>query len=271
MATSSTEARPDGVAARLDGLLAALAYGELEVIGRLIGSSNNAMVVRVHPPAGPGRGEPASPTRAQSPSPSPLPPFEAVYKPTLGERPLFDFPAGTLGRREVAAYLVSEATGWGIVPPTVLRDGPFGEGAVQWWAHADPAVDVVAMVVADDTRLRRVALFDAIVNNTDRKGGHLVPVPGGHVYGVDHGVTFSTVPKLRTLLWAWEGEPLDGGELDVLRRVRDGLSGELGERLGELLSLAEVRATRRRVTGLLRTGRFPSPSPDWPATPWPPF
>jgi len=109
----------------------------------------------------------------------------AVYKPIAGERPLFDFPDGTLARREVAAFLVSEAGGWGIVPPTVLRDGPFGEGMIQEWIEADPAADVVAMVVADDPRLRPVALFDAVVNNTDRKGGHLLPMADGHAARVE--------------------------------------------------------------------------------------
>jgi uncharacterized repeat protein (TIGR03843 family) len=197
--------------------------------------------------------------------------LHAVYKPTAGERPLFDFPIGTLTRREVAAFLVSEAMGWGIVPPTVLRDGPFGEGMVQQWIVRDEAVDVVGMIQADDPRLRRHAIFDAIVNNTDRKGGHLIPVPGGHVYGVDHGVTFSVVPKLRTILWAWEGERFERDEVVAIERVREGLRADLGDALLELLKRGEVLATRRRTEALLRTRVFPGPSPDWPAVPWPPF
>ncbi|HLQ49652.1 MAG TPA: SCO1664 family protein, partial [Candidatus Dormibacteraeota bacterium] len=144
---------------------------------------------------------------------------EAVYKPTAGERALDDFPDATLSRREVAAFLVSEATGWGIVPPTVLRDGPFGEGALQLWIDIDESVDVVAMVVEDDPRLRRMAAFDAAINNTDRKGGHVLPIAGGHVYGVDHGVCFSSVPKLRTVLWGWRGQPFTEDELAGLRRI----------------------------------------------------
>jgi len=228
-----------------------LAAGRIEVVGRIVGSSNNALFVRV---THDGRVS------------------DAVYKPTIGERPLGDFPDGTLTRREVAAWHVSEAMGWAIVPPTVLRDGPFGEGMVQAFITADPAVDVVAMVVEDDVRLRRMATFDAAVNNTDRKGGHILPVDGGrHVHGVDHGVTFSTVPKLRTVLWGWRGEPFGADELAGLERLRDGLAGPLGATLRKLLSRAEVRATIRRVDALLASGHFPQPSPSWPAVPWPPF
>jgi uncharacterized repeat protein (TIGR03843 family) len=129
----------------------------------------------------------------------------------------------------------------------------------------------VALVVDDDPRLRRVAIFDAIVNNTDRKGGHLLPVRGGHIFGVDHGVCFSAVPKLRTVLWGWRGERLDDTELEVVARVRAALDGELRVRLAELLDPTEVSATVRRADRLLDTGRFPRPSPNWPAVPWPPF
>jgi hypothetical protein len=236
-----------------DDVLATLQIGELEVIGRLVGSSNNAMVVRVD--------------RRQD--------LLAVWKPTRGEQPLFDFPIGTLTRREVAAYLVSEAIGWGIVPPTLLREGPYGEGMVQQWIDVDAEVDIVAMIMADDPRLRRIAVFDAIVNNTDRKGGHLLPIPGGHLYAVDHGVTFSVVPKLRTLLWAWEGEAFDDEERAGLERVRagldDGRGGSLGTALRELLAGPEIEATRLRVDELLAAGIFPSPNPEWPAIPWPPL
>ena len=200
----------------------------------------------------------------------------AVWKPTAGEQPLFDFPIGTLTRREVAAYLVSEATGWGIVPPTLLREGPAGEGMAQLWIEVDPQADVIDMVNGADPRLRRVALFDAIVNNTDRKAGHLLPVPGGHLFAVDHGVTFSITPKLRTVLWAWEGEPFDDEELAALIRVRDALGsadvpGALARDLAELLFIDEVAATRARVAELLAAGVFPGPNPEWPAVPWPPY
>ena len=229
--------------------------GELEVIGRLPGSSNQALVVLVH-------------------HPELDEPFHAVYKATVAERPLFDFPPGTLAHREVAAFLVSEALGWQIVPPTVLREGPFGEGMVQQWIHADPAADVVGMIVgpkAPDARLQRMAVFDAIVNNTDRKGGHLLPVPGGHVFGVDHGVTFSTVPKLRTVLWGWADEALDAELVAGIERVRDGISGELGAALRALVARPEVTATRRRCVALLKRGRFPIPGRNWPPVPYPLF
>jgi uncharacterized repeat protein (TIGR03843 family) len=203
--------------------------------------------------------------------PAAEPPFHAVYKATVAERPLFDFPPGTLARREVAAFLVSEALGWDLVPPTVLREGPFGEGMVQQWIHGDPEVDLVALVVEDDPRLRRMAVFDAIVNNTDRKGGHLLPMPDGHIYGVDHGVTFSVQPKLRTVLWGWTGTAFEADEIDGLERVAAALEGDLRPALRELLAGPEVRATRRRVAALLRTKRFPRPNPDWPAVPWPAF
>jgi hypothetical protein len=237
--------------------LDALVEGDIEVVGRIVASSNNAMLVSV--------------TRT-CPEPEPAFVLDAIYKPILGERPLDDFPDGTLGRREVAAWHVSEASGWAIVPPTILREGPFGEGMLQAFVEVDPAVDVVAMVVEDDARLRRMAVLDAVMNNTDRKGGHILPVDGGrHVYGVDHGVTFSPVPKLRTVLWGWRGQPLAADELDGLARIRTALDGELGEALAGLLSRMEIRATSRRTDALLATGRFPFPSPDWPAIPWPPF
>jgi hypothetical protein len=236
-----------------------LREGGVEVVGRIVGSSNNALFVRVTRPC--PDDELGLPQQ-----------LDAIYKPTRGERPLDDFPTGTLSRREVAAWLVSEAIGWGIVPPTVLRDGPYGDGMLQAFVEIDPSVDVVAMVVDDDPRLRRMAVFDAAVNNTDRKGGHILPVDGGrHVHGVDHGVTFSVVPKLRTVLWGWRGEPLQDDERAGLERLRDALRGTLVDELLELLDRREIVATRRRVEQLLTDGRFPFPSPTWPAVPWPPF
>ena len=237
-------------------MLEVLREGEIEILGRLIASTNHAMYCRV--------------TR-HCPPPEPPVVLEAVYKPVRGERPLDDFPDRTLARREVAAHLVSEASGWGIVPPTVLRDGPFGEGMLQLWIDADEDADVVAMVVEDDPRLRPIVLFDAVVNNTDRKGGHLLPVPGGHIFGVDHGVCFSPVPKLRTVLWGWRGQPILENELEVVAHLRSELNGALGDGLRELLDPIEVAATARRCDRLLETRRFPRPSPTWPAVPWPPF
>jgi uncharacterized repeat protein (TIGR03843 family) len=194
-----------------------------------------------------------------------------VYKPVQGERPLWDFPDGTLAGREVSAYLVSQATGWDVVPPTVLRDGPFGTGMCQLWVDVDESVDLGDLARSDHPGLRRMAVLDAVVNNADRKGGHLLPTPAGHVHGVDHGVCFSVEDKLRTLLWQWRGLPLTDEALDVLGRVRAELEGPLAEALAEHLTVSEVRATVDRVDRLLSTGVHPLPSPDWPAIPWPPF
>ena len=233
----------------VDEALALLRDGELELVGRLWASTNNAMLCVVR-----GGGLEAA----------------CIYKPVMGERPLGDFPDHTLARREVAAFLVARATGWNLVPPTVLREGPFGEGMVQLWIAADPAIDPVALVVEEDPCLRRMAVFDAVVNNTDRKAGHLIPVPGGHVYGVDHGVTFSPVPKLRTVLWTWRGQSFDEAELATLRTLRLALDGALGDGLRALLDPIEVRATTRRIDALVAAGVFPQPDPRRPALPWPP-
>jgi uncharacterized repeat protein (TIGR03843 family) len=197
-----------------------------------------------------------------------------VYKPVAGERPLWDFPDGTLAEREVAAYAVSEAMGLRVVPPTVHRDGPYGPGMVQLWVEPDPDVDLVALSRSeDDEAVRRMAVFDAVVNNADRKIGHLLPPGDGHVYGCDHGVCFSVDYKLRTVLWQWRGKPLTREAVEALGRVDAGLrdGGPLGRRLGELLTPEEVDATRRRVELMLKHRIHPYPPEDWPAIPWPPM
>jgi hypothetical protein len=195
-----------------------------------------------------------------------------VYKPVAGERPLWDFPDGTLAERELAAHAVSAASGWDIVPPTVYRVGPAGPGMVQLWIAEDPSADVVAMIRRRDRpELRRIAVFDAVINNADRKGGHLLPTPTGHVYGVDHGVCFHVEDKLRTVLWQWAGRSLTDDTQDVLRALRRDLDGRLGAQLCELLTTAEVRRTRARVDRLLSTRRHPEPGDGWPAVPWPPM
>jgi uncharacterized repeat protein (TIGR03843 family) len=194
-----------------------------------------------------------------------------VHKPVAGERPLWDFPDGTLAAREVAAYLVSEALGWDIVPPTVMRDGPFGVGMCQLWIDIDETVDIAALARSDHPQLRRMAVYDAVINNADRKGGHLLPTSDGHVYGVDHGVCFSTDDKLRTILWRWRGKRLTDEAIDGLSGLRAQLEGDLGAALRELLDLEEVGATVLRVDKLLATGRHPLPGDDWPPVPWPPF
>ncbi|MFI9821965.1 SCO1664 family protein [Streptomyces sp. NPDC052013] len=254
-----------------------LAEGELTVRGRIREASNAALYCTVT-----HDGREAA----------------CVYKPVAGERPLWDFPDGTLAGREVAAYEVSEATGWGLVPPTVLRDGPYGEGMCQLWIDPAPGAELLALVDgeepepgwkaigfaevgagrtallvhADDARLRRLAVLDAVINNADRKGGHLLPTGDGRLYGIDHGVTFNVENKLRTLLWGWAGEPLTQEALDVLdglgRALTDG--GALAARLAPLITPAEIDATRARVDALRTAGRHPEPGGDWPAIPWPP-
>jgi uncharacterized repeat protein (TIGR03843 family) len=227
-----------------------LIEGEIDLEGRMLDASNVTLVgtIRTATLAG-----------------------ECVYKPVAGERPLWDFPDGTLAGREISAHLVSEATGWRIVPPTVLRDGPFGTGMVQLWIDGDESVDLAAFVRRDLPALRRMAVFDAVINNADRKGGHIIPTADGHVYGVDHGICFSVDPKLRTLLWRWAGKPLTAEAVEVLERLTEGLLGDLGDQLHEHLTRREVRRTQQRVAELLRTGRHPEPSGEWPALPWPPF
>jgi uncharacterized repeat protein (TIGR03843 family) len=220
-----------------------------------------------------------------------------VYKPVAGERPLWDFPDGTLAGREEAAYLVSEALGWQIVPLTFRRDGPHGPGMVQLWQEPDPVQEavtlvndarvpegylhvfdglddrdhVVSLVHEDTPELRRMAVFDAVVNNADRKGGHVLAMTDGHRYGVDHGLTFHVEHKLRTVLWGWAGDLLDDEDRICLELLADRLDDDLGERLLELVTPLEVEATRRRVKRLLRVGTLPEPGQGWRAIPWPPF
>jgi uncharacterized repeat protein (TIGR03843 family) len=221
-----------------------------------------------------------------------------VYKPVRGERPLWDFPDGTLAGREVSAYLVSQATGWNLVPPTILRDGPLGVGACQLWIDEPdeaesligfvPAYDVpegwlavasardedgdaYALAHADDSRLARLAILDAVINNADRKGGHVLYAPDGGIYGVDHGVSFHVENKLRTVLWGWTGKPIAPESLATLTALGADLDGPLGEALEEHLTVSEVQHLRLRVKRLVRAGRFPKPPQDWPAVPWPPI
>lgn len=232
------------------GALQLLRDGELSVEGRLVDASNATLYCAI------SCGELTT---------------ACVYKPVRGERPLWDFPDGTLAGREVAAYLVSEASGWNIVPPTVLRDGPFGPGMVQLWIDGDESVDLRRLVNSDNASLRRMAVFDALINNADRKGGHLIPLDDGHVYGIDHGVTFAVEPKLRTVLWGWAGEDLTDEAVEVLSDLRAQVEGALGTGLAALITRREVTAMVRRLDALLTTSRHPEPSGDWPAVPWPPF
>jgi uncharacterized repeat protein (TIGR03843 family) len=253
-----------------------LTAGSLELEGRLVTASNASFFGEV---------------RLDGTS------LQCIYKPIRGERPLWDFPDGTLAGRERAARLVSEAGGWCVVPPTVLRDGRFGRGMCQRWVdveHDHELVDVVGedfsepgwisvlqaedhrgypvlLVHRDDDRLRDMALFDVVVNNADRKGGHVLPESSGHVWGCDHGVCFHEDSKLRTVLWGWADEPLRPVDIDHLRLLLEALHGGLDDELGALLSSAEVRALHERVEDLLTTARMPVPEGSWPAIPWPAF
>jgi uncharacterized repeat protein (TIGR03843 family) len=220
---------------------------------------------------------------------------ECVYKPLEGERPLWDFPHRTLGLREVAAYEVSRIGGFDCVPVTVLADGPFGPGSLQVWVDVDEAatnqlVDLVpssavpdhgwfaslegldandrpvSVIHADVADLRLLAVFDVLINNADRKGGHILS-SAGRVFGVDHGVSFHTDHKLRTLLWGWAGAELNRRELSAVRKARD----EAPQQLGRLLSDQEIAALVRRADLLLSRRRLPRPRGEWPSIPWPPF
>ncbi len=255
-----------------------LAHGDMDIEGRLVDASNTTLRAVIT----------LSGVTAR-----------CVYKPIRGERPLWDFPDGTLAGREVSAYVVGAATTWFPVPPTVLREsGPLGPGMCQLWIDDDQISDTAilgfvpageipvgwhriasaqdedgepyVLAHANDPRLARLAAFDAVINNGDRKGGHILATVDDRLYGVDHGVCFNVDDKLRTILWGWIGEPLPDDVVEMLARLRADLSGALGEALSEHLTISEVRTFGRRIDALLGSGRYPSPSEDWPAVPWPP-
>ena len=192
-----------------------------------------------------------------------------IYKPVAGERPLWDFPDGTLANREYAAYLISEISGLHVVPLTVLRDGPFGFGAVQQWINIDESIDLALFFREDNPALRKIALFDAIVNNTDRKIGHLLPLSNEVVLGCDHGVTFHSEDKLRTVLWQWSGDKFTGEEIALLDNLLARIAANA--ELKELITESEIAALKDRINSLISAGTFPTPSDEWPSIPWPPF
>ncbi len=269
---------PDPVRADLDAELVTVLDGELEVQGRIMPASNATFLAQA--------------TLGQTT-------VDVVYKPVAGERPLWDFPDGTLAGRELAAYAVSEALGWGVVPFTVLREGPHGPGMVQLWREPDPDVEAVdlcpagevpagykhvldasdgqgrpvSLVHEDSPSLRRMAVFDVVVNNADRKGGHVLAMTDGHRYGVDHGICFHHEVKLRTVLWGWAGQRLDPHHRAALESLLDQVEdGEpLAAVLEPLITARELGALRARCRRLLSTGRMPRPSGEWPSIPWPAF
>lgn len=243
--------RRGDAAARRETALDLLTNGVIEVQGQLAVASNATLYCRVS-----NGGSSAA----------------CVYKPVAGERPLWDFPHGSLAGREVAAYAVSHAAGWHVVPPTVYRDGPFGPGMCQLWIDADGTIDLLTLARRTDHQgLRDMAVFDAAVNNADRKIGHLLPTARGHLYGCDHGVCFSEEYKLRTVLWQWRGRPLPSRSIEALGLLDSALQdGELAAELALRLTPAEIAATADRVEFLLKNRVHPYPPEDWPAVPWPP-
>jgi hypothetical protein len=227
-----------------------LANGELKVTGRLVDASNATLYATAS-------------LNSQE--------VVCIYKPVAGERPLWDFSDGCLAHREYAAYLVSNTLGFDLVPLTVLRDGPYGVGMVQQWIEIDEEIDLATFFSSDHPKLRQMAIFDAIINNTDRKIGHLLPVDDETVFGCDHGVTFHTDNKLRTVLWQWADDPFTNAEIVLLRRAITAIEGDLGQALEPLLTSEEIAATKARIESLLESKKFPLPNPNWPAVPWPAF
>lgn len=215
-----------------------------------------------------------------------------IYKPRSGERPLWDFPDYTLHLRERAAYATSELLGWDVVPETTIHEGPYGIGSFQKWIDAEPTTvdifapnqvpqgwltimsgideegDHVTLAHEDSNRLKQIAIFDALVNNADRKAGHLLTVDSGITYGIDHGVTFNEEGKLRTVLWGWIGQNIPEPLLADLESLKTNIHGS---ELEELLSSSEIAALTSRLDKLLVEKVLPSPSPHWPAVPWPVF
>ncbi len=226
-----------------------LTHGTLEVTGRLVDASNATLYAN------------CSFNKDSIP---------VIYKPIAGERPLWDFPDGNLAQREVAAYLISELGDFRVVPPTVLRDGPFGVGMVQQWIDIDEEIDLAEFYRTDNTQLRTMALFDAVVNNTDRKIGHLLPRSENEVYGCDHGVTFHEDDKLRTVLWQWADKPLNKDEIVQLQSLEISVKAKRNELL-KLITASELEALLARINRLLNEEKFPAPSDEWPSVPWPPF
>jgi hypothetical protein len=196
----------------------------------------------------------------------------AVYKPQRGERPLWDFPDGTLCYRERAAFLTSQELGWNLVPPTVLREGPHGLGSFQFYIEHDPEVNYFTFDETIHPQLSRLAVFDTIINNADRKGGHCLVDPQGHLWAIDHGITFHSAPKLRTVIWDFAGQPIPEDYLTDLDRLCATIEDDTSNfrmALGELLSNHEINTLRARVRNLLKTRRYPLPGAG-PNYPWPP-
>lgn len=224
--------------------------GELNVVGRLVDASNATLFAK------------ATLTLDAE--------IEVVYKPIAGERPLWDFPHGNLAQREVAAFKISQWGKFNCVPYTTLREGPFGLGAVQEWITSDDSIDIIELAQSQDERIRNLALFDVVVNNTDRKFGHILLNREGMILGCDHGVTFHQDFKLRTVIWQFAGKSLTSLELAQLHEVKNEIAKVHNEEIGQLLHSDEIDALVKRIDSLIENREFPLPSEDWPAVPWPP-
>ena len=218
--------------------------GELEIIGRLVDASNASLLCKLSD----GR--------------------QAIYKPIAGERPLWDFPDGNLASREVAAFYLSEVGNFNLVPRTVLREGPFGLGAVQEWIDVSEDEDVIEIAQSQDSQIRKLALFDVVINNADRKFGHILVTSDGVIFGCDHGVSLHEEEKLRTVIWQFSEMELTQTELAQISNLITSIDREY---LITLLSKTEIDALFARLAKLLEDRRFPSPNPNWPAVPWPPY
>jgi uncharacterized repeat protein (TIGR03843 family) len=229
-------------------LLRLLSDGDLEILGLLPRSSNYTFLGKV--------------TRDDEET-------LGVYKPRAGETPLWDFPEGTLCGREVAAFVVARALGWPNVPPTVLRDGPEGVGSLQRFVEFDPREHYFTLREGRDDVFRKIALFDVVVNNADRKGGHTLLAKEGDIFVIDHGVCFSPEPKLRTVIWDFAGASIPQGLLEDLRKLVPTLSGDVGAALSGLLQPHEIEAMAKRAERVIAAGRFPEPASER-AYPWPP-
>jgi len=237
-------------AEEIEGFLHDLSHGSLSISGRLVDASNATLYATCE-------------VKERT--------LICIYKPIAGERPLWDFPDGTLANREYLTFLLSHWLGLHLVPPTVLRDGPYGTGMVQLWIDIDESVDLMEFFKEDHAELRKIALLDLITNNTDRKIGHLIPTPDGRVFGCDHGVTFHEEDKLRTVLWQWSSQSFSEGELEILRLAALLLGAEKRDVVLGLIEEEELEAALNRIDRALKAGTFPEPSEDWPAVPWPPF
>lgn len=250
----------------MDATLQLLSTGKMSSLGLLPWSSNYTFLVKVTAAGA----EVDAETDDDAPGET-----LAVYKPQQGESPLWDFAEGSLCMRELAAYLVSDALGWHLVPPTVLRNGPHGLGSVQLFIENDPNVHFFTFRENPDIAdsLQRLVAFDLITNNADRKSGHCLLGLDGRLWAIDHGITFNVDHKLRTVIWDFANQPLPTALLDDMQRLRQTLddnTSDLMKVLRELLTSTEVKAFKRRLDGLIHLGHFPAPSRGQRSVPWPP-